>query len=493
MPPTTAAPLPVFAPDARPVLAVDLDGTLIRSDLLHESLLQYLHHQPWSSWRTALWLVQGKAVLKQQLAQRAEIDPAGLPYHTDFLAWLQTQHQSGRRLLLCTAADQRLAQVVAAHCGVFEAVLASDGQTNLDGPRKAQALVQRFGLGGFDYAGNADSDVVVWQAARQAIVVNASARLLAQAQAQTGVQVERVFASTPGTLRHWPHMLRLHQWLKNLLLFVPLLAAHQLPPGSAWGSLWLAFVAFSLCASSVYICNDLLDLESDRKHPRKRQRPFAAGALPVWLGLLLAPLLALASLLLALTVGPAFAAWLALYLALTLAYSWWLKRLVLLDCLALALLYTLRVVAGAAAAGLALSFWLLAFSGFLFLSLAFVKRYAELHQQRSDGKPSAPGRGYLTSDAPLVQTLGVSAGYTAVVVLALYVHSDAVLPLYSNPALLWAAVPIMAYWVSWVWLCAFRGTMHDDPLLFAFQDRSSWVAGLLFGAVLLLANLGLPW
>lgn len=288
-------------------------------------------------------------------------------------------------------------------------------------------------------------------------------------------------------------MLRVHQWMKNLLLFIPLMGAHAFTEADRWAMTLVGFMAFSLCASSVYIVNDLLDLESDRLHARKRRRPFASGEVPAWLGVSLAPLLLAGSFLLAWWAGWAFLGWLAVYFVLTTAYSFGLKRLILLDCIVLALLYTLRIVAGAAAAGLTLSFWLLAFSVFLFLSLAFVKRYAELHAQQEQGIDKAHGRGYYSDDASLIHTMGVTAGYGAVLVLALYLHSDEVLVLYGTPAFIWGAVPVMLYWVSWMWLQAHRGNMHDDPVVFALKDRNSLTAGAAFLAVLALGTTDWSW
>ncbi|WP_255440409.1 UbiA family prenyltransferase [Caenimonas sedimenti] len=485
---STVPPPPTVVPAAEPPLVVDLDGTLIRTDMLHESSVRLFRDAPLATLRIPGWLAAGKAVLKRELAERTPFDAAVLPYNTELLAWLGEQHRAGRRLVLCTATDDKLAREIAAHCGIFDEVLASDGTTNLDGQRKAEALVRRFGAGGFDYAGNATVDLAVWPHARRAIVVNARPSVLAGAQACCAV--EKVFPSLPVTTWTWVKLVRAHQWLKNALLFAPLFAAHQVDNLDAWVHLLLAFAAFSLCASSVYVANDLMDLESDRHHPRKRARPFAAGTVQIWVGVLLVPLLATASLALALLVNLEFLGWLAIYFALTWAYSWRLKRVVLVDCLTLAGLYTLRVVAGAAAASLALSFWLLAFSGFLFLSLAFVKRYAELQAQAAEGRTHAHGRAYLTSDAPLIQVLGIVSGYTAVVVLALYLNT--VLRFYARPEFVWATVPIMVWWVSWMWLRAFRGDMHDDPLVFAFRDKASVAAGVLFGAVLFLGT-SWPW
>jgi len=481
---------PILSP-APPPIVVDLDGTLIHTDMLHESALGVLRDRPLAVLRIPAWLLNGKAVLKRELADRCACNPAALPYNLALLAWLETERARGRRLILCTASDRSVATAIAAHLAVFDEVMASDGVLNLAGPNKALALEQRFGAGGFDYAGNSGADLAVWARARRAIVVNASRRVVRLAGERC--EVERVFPRAAPGLHAAAKVLRVHQWLKNLLLFIPLLASHGVNDSGAWVALALAFVSFSLCASTVYIANDLLDLESDRLHPRKRQRPFASGLVPAWAGVLLAPLLLAASLVLGARAGGGFLPWLLFYFVVTCAYSWLLKRLVLVDCLTLAMLYTLRIVAGAAAGGIALSFWLLAFSVFLFLSLAFVKRYAELQLQILDGRHKLHGRGYLSSDAPLIQMLGITSGYAAVVVLSMYLNSDAVLALYPTPEIIWGAVPVILFWVSWIWLRAHRGQMHDDPLVFAVKDRASLAAGLAFGAILALGATGLPW
>lgn len=467
-------------------LVIDLDGTLINSDMLHESTVGMLRQQPLAILKIPLWLTAGKAVLKRQLSQRCSFDAATLPYNEKLISWLRQQHAKGRRLILCTASDQAVADAIAMHLGLFDEVIASDGKTNLAGQKKAEALTTRFGEKGFDYAGNSVEDLAVWEKARRAIVVNASPAL--QSEAKAFVEIEEVFEPPLKGLGIWRKALRVHQWMKNLLLFVPLFAAHRMSEAGALLELGLAFAAFSLCASAVYVANDLLDLESDRKHPRKSTRPFAAGRLPIWQGVLVAPLLLLASLGLASLVTGHFLMWLLGYFFLTCLYSFKLKQVVLVDCLMLAVLYTLRIVAGAAAMEMILSFWLLAFSGFIFLSLAFVKRFAELQVQLLHGKHKAHGRGYFTDDAPLIQMLGVVAGYSAALVLALYLNSSDVLRLYAAPAWIWGCVPVMLFWVSWVWLQAHRGQMHDDPLVFAFKDKASLLAGAVFALFLILGT-----
>jgi len=462
-------PDPVSPPGAVP-LCVDLDGTLIRSDLLVESALQVLRANPLNLFRFAVWLLRGKAYLKRQIALRAEIDVAGLPYEPRMIAWLRDEGAQRPRVL-CTASDEKLAQAVAAHIGGFDEVLASDGVHNLSGRHKGDELSRRFGERAFDYAGNEARDLHVWRRARRAIVVNAPAALAQRAGQVT--EVERVFERTGNRLKAWIKALRLHQWLKNLLVFLPLLTAHLVLAPDALLHSCMAFAAFCLCASGVYLLNDLLDLDADRRHPRKRLRPFAAGALPLVAGLVVTPMLTLAAFVLALAISKLFAAALAVYLVMTLAYSFLLKRIAMLDTVVLAGLYTIRIIAGTFALRLDVSFWLLAFSMFLFLSLAMIKRYTELRTLLSTGDSRSAGRGYAVEDLPMVQSLGGASGYMAVLVLALYINSTASEALYRHPTVLWLLCPLLLYWISRAWLIAHRGAMHDDPVVFAVSDRTS--------------------
>jgi 4-hydroxybenzoate polyprenyltransferase len=472
-------------------LVVDLDGTLIRTDMLQEALCGLFREKPASLCFIPYWLCRGKALLKRQLAERTTVDPGSLPFNRDFLAWLRQQRAHGRTLILCTAADHTVATAIAQHLGMFDDVMASNGVTNLSGAQKAEALVKRFGPAGFDYAGNSRADLAVWQWARRAVIVNASGALAERAG--TNSKVERVFTSPALDFTTLRRVLRLHQWLKNLLLVVPVIAAHQVTQVETWLAVLLAFVSFSLCASAVYITNDLLDLENDRKHPLKSNRPFAAGLVPVWVGFVLIPFLMLGSLAVAWHAGGTFLPWLLVYVALTSAYSWKLKRIIIIDCLTLAMLYTLRIIAGAAAAHITLSFWLLAFSCFLFLSLAFVKRYAELRILSHEGQEQAHGRDYGVSDAPLIQMLGITAGYAAVLVFALYLNSDTVLRLYRTPEFLWGAIPVTVFWISWIWTQAHRGVLQEDAVVFALSDRVSLLAGMVLATILMLAAGNWSW
>jgi 4-hydroxybenzoate polyprenyltransferase len=463
-------------------LCVDLDGTLIRTDLFWESLVQLLRRNPLYLVVAPFWWLRGRAWFKRQIAARTNVDVATLPYDQSFLEFLRCEHGQGRPIWLVTASDDRLARAVAAHLGLFTEVLASDGRTNLRGAVKAARLVERFGEGGFDYAGNSSDDLPVWARARQALVVNPSPGLAARAA--RCANVSRVFDSHIPWRGAVAMALRPHQWVKNLIVCVPLITSHQITrPALALKGLG-AFAAFCLCASGVYVMNDLLDLEADRRHPDKCSRPFAAGTLPIPAGLAAFPLLLAAGLLLAWRLSPGFAAVLGVYLVLTTSYSWRLKQVALLDVFCLAALYTIRLIGGHESTGVEYSFWLLVFSMFIFLSLALLKRFVELDAARRQNRPALEGRGYAAGDAELVAVLGSTCGCLAVLVLALYVNSDKVVVLYRHPMLLLLICPLLLYWISRVWMIAHRGQMHGDPIVFALKDPASYGAGLLTLGVL---------
>jgi len=469
----------------RTPLCVDLDGSLIHSDLLLESFLLLIKRNPLYLLLLPIWLLGGKAKLKAEIASRVTLNGAALPYTKPLLTWLEAQKASGRPIWLCTASDHRLARAVADHVGLFDGVMASDGQLNLAGSNKAAELVKRFGEKGFDYVGNHSVDLKVWAHARRAIVVNAAASL--QDQAARLCTVDHVIKPLPGGVKVMAKALRVHQWAKNGLILVPLLAAHRMGDLGTLGQALLAFAAFSLCASSVYLLNDMLDLEADRQHHSKCNRPFAAGRLSLLFGLGATPVLLAAAVAICAWLPARFAVVLVAYYIATLAYSFGLKKVVMLDVLALAGLYTVRIVAGAAATEIPLSFWLLMFAVFIFLSLAIVKRYAELFQMRQQGKLKAKGRGYQVEDISLLQSLGTASGYLSILVLALYLNSPDVALMYPHPKMVWGLVPIMLYWISRIWMETHRGQMHDDPLVYALKDRISLLTGVAAAVLLFFA------
>ncbi|SOE80831.1 4-hydroxybenzoate polyprenyltransferase [Caballeronia arationis] len=469
-------------------IVVDLDGTLIRSDVLVESGFAFLKSSPHRFYEPLGWLARGgKPALKSRLAERAHIDVSVLPYDGELVAWLREARAAGRTLVLATASHERFAAAIAAHLGIFDRVFATNERINLSAGRKRDALVEAYGEKGFDYVGNSHDDVPVWAAADRAYVVNPHAGVERAARKQDNV--ERVFENRPPSLRVWAKSLRLHQWLKNLLIFVPLLAGHFVNQLPLVVLALIAFVTFGMCASSVYLLNDLLDLEDDRHHPVKRRRPLASGAMPLTWGLALFPVLLVAAFTIAVICLPwRFCLVLVGYYVLTLAYSMVLKRRVMVDVVVLAGLYTVRIVAGAAAIGAQLTFWLLAFSMFIFLSLALVKRYAELHSMKERGLVKTRGRGYVSSDLPLISSLGTASGYLSVLVLALYIQDRGTTQLYHHPRMIWLACPLLLYWISRTWIIAHRGGMHDDPIVFAARDRTSLFVVVLCGLIFWLAS-----
>ncbi|GBD07659.1 Decaprenyl-phosphate phosphoribosyltransferase [bacterium HR21] len=458
-----------------PPLVVDLDGTLLRTDTLWESFLGLLRRRPWRILWMPFWLLQGRAVLKVRLLAEALPDIEYLPLREEVLQWLQAERCRGRRLILATASPASVGQVLAQRLGLFEAVVGSSDTLNARGKAKLALVRQYLGELPFEYLGNSWADFPVWAGAVEAHVVG-TPRFIRR--------VRRHFPrgrDFPQPLR-WSALLGLlrpYQWVKNLLVFLPMLLAHRVLEGALWGKAIAAFAALSLVASGLYVVNDLLDVEADRHHPRKRFRPLARGDVPLWVGMVMAPLVFGMGFGIAGAVLPPLGVLaVGLYGGLSAAYSLWLKTLPLLDVLALAGLYTVRVLAGGWATQVPLSGWLLTFAIFFFLSLAFLKRYVEL---RALGGAELPRRGYTSQDEALVRTFGIASGYLAVLVFVLYLNSPAVVTLYREPRWLWLSVPLLLYWIAYLWLSAHRGRMPDDPILFVLRDPVSYIvaAGLL--------------
>lgn len=451
-------------------IVVDLDGTLLRSDLLIETILDFLRRFPQQFLLPLVWTCRGKAHLKAELAKHAHIDVSTLPYDADLIAWLKIERQAGRPIVLATASHHSLANEIAAQLGLFDSVFASDDKVNLSGRNKRDLLVSKYGEKGYDYIGNSRDDIPIWDSADLAYTANPIRQI-------TGAEYNirhQYSMTTFQKLETLSRALRIRHWLKNFLIFVPLLAAHQADSWSLFLPTLLAFLAFSMCASSSYLLNDLLDLERDRRHPEKRNRPMASGAMSLIVGIALFPVLLIIAFITSwLSLPRQFGISLLVYYALTLMYSTVLKRVVMMDVVVLAILYTLRIIAGSSAINIAPSVWLLAFSMFLFLSMALVKRYAELHTMREQGLVRTLGRGYLSSDLPLLASLGAASGYLTVLVLALYIQDAHTAVLYRNPELIWLCCPLLLYWISHLWTVTHRGLMRADPIEFLVQDRIS--------------------
>ena len=484
-----SVPTPAAAGEDRAPLCVDLDGTLVLTDLLIEAVLVLVKRNPLYLLLLPVWLLRGKAAFKQEVYRRANLNVTALPYNQRLVALLREEHRAGRRIVLATAADRRVADQIAAHVGVFSEVLASDGRVNLAGATKCDALVRTFGPGGFDYAANGRVDLCIWARCRRAIVVNAP-RGVVRAAGKVA-EVAAVMDDRPRPARAALKAVRAHQWAKNVLVFVPLLTSHHLTDFGLLLRAGCAFLAFSFCASSVYVLNDLLDLEADRQHPKKKSRPFAAGDLPLEWGVVLCGLLLAAGAGFGLLLPLRFQLVLGVYYLLTLAYSFYFKGKLLLDVHFLAGLYTIRVLAGNAATGVAYSHWLLAFSLFLFLSLALVKRVSEVQDLLRSNLETAKGRSYRATDLQALASLGTGSGFICVLILALYIQSPQVTVLYRTPAVLWMLCPLFTYWMSRVWMIAYRGRMNQDPVVFALKDKVSYLVGLCAGVVMFAATL--PW
>ena len=473
--------------DSRIPLVVDLDGTLIRSDLLVESFLLLAKKAPLRMLAAIFWLARGRAYFKCRIAREVTLDVVTLPYDRDLIAYLEAEKQTGRELVLASGATDSVAKAVADHIGLFDRVFASDSRTNLSGKPKRDRLVAEFYLHGFDYVGNGRRDAVVCAAARKAILVRPVRGLRANVEKTT--QIERVFDDPPGRVKSYLTALRPHQWLKNTLVFAPLaLDYHLYQPGTLMQAA-LAFAAFSLCASSGYLLNDLLDLPNDRRHPHKKDRPLASGQVPAVHAIIAMLALLFGAIAVALFLPWPFLATLVGYFVLSLLYSFRLKDIVILDVLALSILYTSRVVGGALAVDMAPSSWLLAFCIFLFFSLALVKRYAELVLASKIEGFHAHARAYLFEDRELLAALGGSSGYLAALVLGLYIGTRTSHDLLSLYQIFWLDCLLLLYWITYMWLMAHRGHMDDDPLVFGLRDRVSRILLLLMAGVFVAATL----
>ncbi|GAA1943409.1 UbiA family prenyltransferase [Agromyces allii] len=465
-------------------IAVDLDGTLIATDLLWESGLRYLMSSPAAPFRAVGMLSRGKSALKTSIAAEVDLDPELLPYRADVVAWLRSAKDDGARIVLATAAARPYAEGVAEHLGLFEAVIATDlGGPNMRSGAKAAAIDDHFDGEPWLYVGDSHADLAVWRGASAAVTAEAPPRVHSAVD-RMDIPATHLESPQTSTARAWAKQLRIHQWIKNILVLLPLVTSHLWTVTAIVDSL-VAFLAFGFAASSVYVWNDLRDLDTDRAHRTKRRRPLAAGRLPIPQAVVVAVVLAILSLVLSAIVGWLFLVCILVYVVVTTVYTAYLKRKLIADVVTLAVLYTWRIVAGCAAVMVAPSIWLLAFSIFLFFSLAVMKRYAELVNHESNAK----GRGYENADAPVLLSTGISAGLVATLVLVLYLDSPQVTRLYENPIVMWALVPLVLYWLTRTWSLAGRKKMDDDPILFAARDRVSLMVVALAAVVVVIASL----
>lgn len=469
-------------------LCIDLDGTLISSDSLLESVLNLVKQKPWFLLILPFWILRGRNFFKNKTSSYVLPNVGEFPYRKEVLNFIKEEKAKGRKIVLATATVQPIADAVQAHLGLFDEVLGSSENQNLRSSNKASILVAKFGEKGFDYAGDTPPDLNVWRKAAGAILVNTSIQLTLKAEKNGNVI--KTFRTEKSGLKLFIKEIRIYQWLKNILIFLPLFMAHRFLEPQLFFQVLTAFISFSLSASSVYILNDLLDLEADRLHPRKKNRPLASGELPLISGFIGFPLLLL------LGIGSSFlflplefSLTLITYIILTTAYSFIIKRIYILDIFLLSVLYTIRLLAGAVAVNVPVSKWLLAFSVFLFFSLAIVKRYTELKVMLEENKTKTSGRGYFVDDIGLLLNIGPASGYMSVLVFALYIYSNEVIHLYRHPAMLWPVAMCLMFWITRIWFLAHRGKMTDDPIVFTSKDYVSYIIGLIIALLVVGAAL----
>lgn len=476
-----------YSNDIRP-LCVDCDGTLIATDLLHESLTQYLLKYPWRVLSVLRWIIGGRSQLKRELAIRAPISAQTLPYRSEVIDYIRRRREEGGNVYLVTAADSEQARKVARHMGLFDDVYASNDGMNLKGEAKAEYLVARFGEGEFDYIGDSEVDIEIWKRAHLAIVATASEAFVEKVRTINSEVIHLEQRKSNNT--KWLRLIRIHQWTKNFIIFLPLIAAHQIFNIHLVALSFAAFVAMCLVASATYIVNDLYDMLYDREHPSKKLRPLANGSVTIPSAVILIGALLLSGAVIASALPVAFQWVVLLYLASTLLYSFWIKKVAVADTVLLASLYTLRIIAGHSVTGIRFSLWLLAFAIFIFFSLALAKRFVELTEELPLGDGGkVKGRGYRAEDIPVVGILGGASGMISVLIIILYINSPDVLLLYRNPMILLLLAPLILYWIGRLWIIAYRSELHYDPVLFALKDRQSYYVALAMALVIVGATI----
>jgi len=457
------------------VIVTDLDGTLIKSDILYESIISYLKINFFFIIKILMWALKGKALLKRKLANEVFLDVEKIPYNECVLDYLKKEKEKGRYLVIASASNSVFVNSIADHLGIFDEALSS-GKRNLSGKNKADLLVDRFGSAGYEYIGNSNDDVPVWDKAGAATIVSRSYNFSKKISRKIKVPVVNSMINKPPVFT-WLKAIRLHQWVKNLIVFFPIIASHRFLEWAVLSKSLLAFFSFSLCASSIYIVNDLIDLQEDRKHPEKRKRAFACGDMDIATGAKLFLLLMTLAIVIATFINIyTFYVVMTAYLLITIIYSAKIKQVIMADVVTLGCLYTMRIVAGAMATDIELSVWLLTFSVFAFCGLALLKRFGEFSRSSSEEER---GRGYQVNDASIIAMLGIGASLISILIFVLYINDPFAANLYSNPKFLWILVPVFLYWFGRIWILASRGLMNYDPVLFVTRDYVSLFCGLI--------------
>lgn len=459
----------------------DLDDTLLRTDLLFESVLKLIRTKPWLIIKLPGWFLKGKAHAKAAIAQHVKLDPALLPYRDDVLRLVKARRQAGAKTVLLSASNQELVSSISNYCQCFDDAGGSSDSINLKGKQKLAWIESRY-PGPFEYIGDSSADIPIWKKSAHAVLINPSSSTTSKLKS-LGTSCE-VLDDRPNLVRLITKQLRVNQWVKNILIAVPLISAHKITDLDLLAKTILAMISFSMIASMVYVMNDMLDVENDRKHPTKKERPFASGKLPIKTGFFLAPILGVASFAVASLLGWKFSGVIAIYFIVNIIYSIRLKEEVMLDVVTLASFYTMRLMAGSAATDIIISQWLLSFSTFFFLGLAMVKRYTELLRIVSRNHNALHGRGYTGEDKIPVLVMGITCSMLSILILALFFASPDVQVLYREPYRLWMLAPILLFWTGRIWLLTQRGQVDDDPVVFAMKDKVSLAALVYIGLVI---------
>jgi len=456
-------------------ICVDLDGTLMRTDSFVEMLISFVRSNPFRLIKVAYFLIsRGKGYTKSKLAENTGVSEKLLPFHSEFLKFLIDQKKQNRRLILTTGSSEIFAKKVSDHLGIFDQVIASTSKINMIGKKKLKAVHSLLGGKPFAYAGNSHQDIPLWLAAEEQFFVNTPARIKRKVLKKKN-RLKQEFKSVPFSLSNFFKAIRIHQWTKNLLIFVPLITAHSFDLDS-FKICFLSFLAFGLCASSSYIFNDILDIQFDRLSKSKSARPFANGEFSIKFGVLLIILLFVGAIAFSTLVSINLGYLLLIYFLSSVLYSVYFKPFAIVDLIFLASFFTFRVFVGIVVLEVSFSIWLINFCFLTFFGLAACKRYTEISR---NGKSKLPGRNYEFSDQTFLMNLGLASCFTALVIFLLFIDHLNLTDTYSNPQFLWGIFPILLFWFSRIWWLNVKDKLDEDPLIFAIRDIPSILVAVL--------------
>jgi len=462
--------------ESKKVLVVDLDNSLLKIDLFKESLGKSLLKRPLVFFKTVMLALNSIALAKTFISKECKTDCHTLPYNNKILDIIDSYRKKGYLILLATGAPQAYAHSIANHLGLFDEVIATNEQINNVGINKLESIKKHVN-DSFIYLNDSVKDLPVWLHCKKAILIGDNGRVK-NMLIKNNVEIIDTVKKEKSIIEILLKQLRVHQWSKNMLLFVPALLSHQLLEPGVFLNALCSFIAFSLLASSIYVLNDIIDVDYDRKHPMKKNRPIAAGDLSMLRAYAVLLVCFLIGGWMAMLLGTTFLFVMAVYIILNLLYSLYFKRIIILDVLLLMSFYTLRIIAGHIPDTFPFSPWLLSFSVFLFFSLAFLKRYVNIILENNVSTKN--GTGYSINDSNILKSFGVGSGIISTLVLILYTGSEQVQPFYLTPMILIFLAPIMLYWICRIWLLADRGLIKDDPILFAIKDKISYVVAICF-------------